>query len=150
MLLERFCLISVIFAVAFAAPISESIPMWHLPCGGLSQAVPLKNLEEEINISLESLRLQHQLIMNDYSKRNYESLYERVSFGVDDDQYIPNWIPGQKDVNFIKNLANADTVMVSTVNLINHYCSYISYILNCNLGLPLLVFRTVYLAIKSY
>jgi len=58
-------------------------------------------------------------MMNDYLKRDYEYLYEKVSFGVDDDQYIPNWIPGQKDVNLIKKLANADSLMVSTVNSID-------------------------------
>lgn len=69
--------------------------------------------------SLENLRLQHQLTMNDYLNRDYEYLYERVRIGVDDHQYIPNWVPGQKDVNLIRKLANAHTPMVSTVNSIN-------------------------------
>lgn len=117
MFLERVCLISTIFAVAFAAPrLSGSTPTWHLPCGELNlQAVPLKNLEEEMKTSLENLRLQHQLTMNDYLNRDYEYLYERVRIGVDDHQYIPNWVPGKKDVYLIRKLADANTPMVSAV-----------------------------------
>lgn len=127
MFLERVCLISAIFAVALAAPrISGSIPTWHLPCGELSlQAVSLKNLEEEMRTSLESLRLQHQLTMNDYLNRDYEYLYERVRIGVDDHQYIPNWVPGKKDVNLIRKLADANTPMVSvshSVNIVTRFC----------------------------
>lgn len=115
MFLERVYLISAVFTVAFAAPsISKSTPMWHLPCGEPNlQAVPFENFEEEIKTILEDLRLQHQLTMNDYLNRDYEYLYERVRIGVDDHQYIPNWVPGKKDVNFIRKLANEDTQMVS-------------------------------------
>lgn len=116
MFLERVCLISAIFAVAFAAPsISRSTPTWHLPCGQLNlQAVPLENLDEEMKTILENLKLQHQLTMNDYLNRDYKYLYERVRIGVDDHQYIPNWVPSQKDVNLIRKLANANNQMVST------------------------------------
>ncbi|XP_011878736.1 PREDICTED: uncharacterized protein LOC105568011 [Vollenhovia emeryi] len=118
MFLERVCLISVVFAVTFAAPrISGSIPSWHLPCGELNlQAVPLKNLEDEMKSSLENLSLQHQLTMSDYLNRDYEYLYERVRIGVDDHQYIPNWVPGKKDVNLVRKLADSDTSMI-----VNHY-----------------------------
>ncbi|KYQ48278.1 hypothetical protein ALC60_12606 [Trachymyrmex zeteki] len=114
MFLERVSLISSILAVAFAAPkISESIPTWHLPCGELNlRAVPLKNLEEEMKTSLKNLRLQHQLTMYDYLNRDYEYLYERVRIGVDDHQYIPNWVPGKKDVNLIRKLADASTPVI--------------------------------------
>ncbi|XP_071556208.1 uncharacterized protein [Temnothorax nylanderi] len=118
MFLERVCLISAIFAVTFAAPrISGSVPTWHLPCGELDyQTVPLKNLENEMKSSLENLKLQHQLTMNDYLNRDYEYLYERVRIGVDDHQYIPNWVPGKKDVNLVRKLADANTPMI-----VNHY-----------------------------
>lgn len=118
MFLERVCLISAVIAVALAAPrISGSMPTWHIPCGELSSAaVSLKNLEEEMKTSLANLRLQHQLTMNDYLNRDYEYLYERVRIGVDDHQYIPNWVPGKKDVNLIRKLATANTPMI-----VNHY-----------------------------
>ncbi|XP_011687678.1 PREDICTED: uncharacterized protein LOC105449917 [Wasmannia auropunctata] len=118
MFLERVCLISAVIAVALAAPrISGSMPTWHIPCGEPSSpAVSLKNLEEEMKTSLANLRLQHQLTMNDYLNRDYEYLYERVRIGVDDHQYIPNWVPGKKDVNLIRKLATANTPMI-----VNHY-----------------------------
>lgn len=138
MFFERVCLISAIFAVTFAAPrISGSIPTWHLPCGELNlQVVPLKNLEEEMKISLDNLRLQHQLTMNDYLIRDYEYLYERVRIGVDDHQYIPSWVPGQKDVNLIRKLTNANAQMVSTVTHLTLSLIYIVYVSNRDLGLP--------------
>lgn len=140
MFFERICLTSVIFAVAFAAPISESIPTWHLPCGKLNlQVVALKNLEEEMETSLENLRLQHQLTMNEYLNRDYEYLYERVRIGVDDHQYIPNWVPGTKDVNLIEKLTNANTPMVSTVIQLTLLLVYV--VSNRNLSLPLKYFK---------
>jgi len=84
---------------------------------------------------LENLRLQHQLTMNDYLNRDYEYLYERVRIGVDDHQYIPNWIPGKKDVNLIKKLANANTPMVSTVIQLTLLLVYV--VSNRDLSLPL-------------
>ncbi|XP_012528324.1 uncharacterized protein LOC105832163 [Monomorium pharaonis] len=118
MFLGKVYLISTVFAVAFAAPsTSRSMPMWHLPCGELNmQVVPFENLNEEINTIFENLRLQHQLTMNDYLNRDYKYLYERVRIGVDDHQYIPNWVPGQKDVNLVKKLTNANTEMI-----VNHF-----------------------------
>ncbi|XP_011645690.1 uncharacterized protein LOC105432536 [Pogonomyrmex barbatus] len=119
MFLKSVCLISVIFAVASAAPMtSESVPTWHLPCGEILnlQPVSLKNLEEEMKTSLENIRLQHQLTMNDYLNRDYEYLYERVRIGVNDHQYIPNWVPSKKDVNLIRKLANANAAMI-----VNHF-----------------------------
>lgn len=136
MFLERVSLISSILAVAFAAPkISESIPTWHLPCGELNlRAVPLKNLEEEMKTSLKNLRLQHQLTMYDYLNRDYEYLYERVRIGVDDHQYIPNWVPGKKDVNLIRKLADASTPVVSTIIQLTLLLVYIVHVLVRNLG----------------
>lgn len=99
------------------------------------QAVPLKNLAEEMKTSLENLRLQHQLTMNDYLNRDYEYLYERVRIGVDDHQYIPNWVPSKKDVNLIRKLANANTPMVSTVTQLTLLLVYV--VSNRDLSLPL-------------
>lgn len=89
--------------------------MWYLPCGEeMETEGPItSNFEEELKISLQSLRLQHQLTMNDYLNRDYEYLYERVRIGVHEHQYIPNWVPGKNDVKMIKRLANAKPQMVS-------------------------------------
>ena len=136
MLLERINLISSILAVAFAAPkISGSIPIWHLPCGKLNlRAVPLKNLEEEMKTSLENLKLQHQLTLKDYLIRDYEYLYEKVRIGVDDHQYIPNWVPGKKDVNLVRKLVDASTPMVSTIIQLTLLLVYIICVSDRNLG----------------
>ncbi|XP_012281342.1 uncharacterized protein LOC105700245 [Orussus abietinus] len=82
---------------------------WHLPCGEVldNEPIPAENLDEEVKNSLGNLRLQHQLTMNDYLTRDYELLYERVSIGVDQHQYIPNWVPGKKDVSHVRKLAKA-------------------------------------------
>ncbi|KAL0130007.1 hypothetical protein PUN28_001945 [Cardiocondyla obscurior] len=118
MFLERICQLSIILAVAFAAPRNfGSTPAWHQPCGQLDlQPVPSKNLKEEMRSSLESLKLQHQLTIKDYLNRDYEYLYERVRIGVDDHQYIPNWVPGTKDVNLVRKLADTNTPMI-----VDHY-----------------------------
>jgi len=72
--------------------------------------------------------------MNDYLFRDYEYLYERVRIGVDDHQYIPNWIPGKKDVNLIRKLVDASTPMVSTIIQLTLLFVYIVYVSDCNLG----------------
>lgn len=84
-------------------------PSWHLPCGQVLSAEPgiSENLEDEVRTTLQNLQLQHQLTMNDYLNRDYDYLYERVRIGVHDHQYIPNWVPGKKDVNRVKNLVRA-------------------------------------------
>ncbi|KOC70507.1 hypothetical protein WH47_00652 [Habropoda laboriosa] len=108
-----YLLISVL-AVVSGAPkrtIRSTLPMWHLPCGDQIEIeqVPasLVNVEKEVRISIESLRLQHRVAMDDYLNRDYEYLYERVRIGVHEHQYIPNWVPSKKDVNTIKKLTHA-------------------------------------------
>lgn len=92
--------------------------MWYRPCGeDIDTAVAsLESFEEEANISLESLKLQYRLTMNDYLVRDYNYLYEQVHFGLDKRQYIPNWLPGKRDVELVKNLTNADSQTVSAIN----------------------------------
>ncbi|XP_076634008.1 uncharacterized protein LOC143348073 [Colletes latitarsis] len=118
MFLSRSCLLISVLAVVSGAPkrsTRSEVPMWHLPCGEMeTDGSSFANLEEEVKISLESLRLQHQLAMQDYLNRDYEYLYERVRIGVHEHQYIPNWVPGKKDVNMIKRLAKPQMI-------INHF-----------------------------
>ncbi|XP_072759501.1 uncharacterized protein [Anoplolepis gracilipes] len=121
MFIKKVCLISTIFALTSAAPkrISRStIPIWYVPCGEdieLEVGSP-ENFEEDTEFTFESLRLQHQLTMNDYLNRDYEYLYERVRIGVHDHQYIPNWLPSKKDVNLVRRLANANSQTIA-----NHF-----------------------------
>lgn len=115
-----YLLISIL-AVVSGAPrrgARSAMPTWYLPCGEdmETEAPSIVNLEEEVRASIQSLRLQHQLTMNDYLNRDYEYLYERVRIGVHEHQYIPNWVPGKKDVNMIKRLANANAQTVSGIS----------------------------------
>ena len=93
--------------------------MWYLPCGEeQGEEIEVPSLDEEItgnvqNLTIENLRLQHQLTMNDYLNRDYEYLYEDVRIGVEEYQYIPNWVPGKEDVNKIKKLVNTSPQTVS-------------------------------------
>ncbi|XP_078049403.1 uncharacterized protein LOC144476392 [Augochlora pura] len=113
-----FALLSLL-ATAAAMPkrsIRSTVPSWHLPCGEVieMEAATIENIEEEVMSSLESLRLQHQLTIEEYLCRDYEYLYERVRIGVHDHQYIPNWVPGKRDVNIIKRLVNAKPQMIAS------------------------------------
>ena len=115
-----FVVVLSILAIVYGAPrrLRRSLtPTWHLPCGEILEAeVPTSDkLDEEIRASLESIKLQHQLTMNDYLNRDYDYLYESVRIGVHEHQYIPNWVPGKKDVNSVKNL-----VQKSEQTVINH------------------------------
>ena len=105
-----------IIVIATAAPrrTERSTPSWHRPCGELQETdvTSSGNEEEEIKSSLESIKLQHQLTMTDYLNRDYDFLYERVRIGVHEHQYIPNWVPGKKDVKIIRKLAKAKSQMV--------------------------------------
>lgn len=90
-------------------------PTWYLPCGENleTEAMPFVNVEEEVSNSIQELRIQHQLTMNHYLNQDYDYLYERVRIGVHEHQYIPNWVPGKKDVNAIKRLTKASPRTVS-------------------------------------
>ncbi|XP_076667832.1 uncharacterized protein LOC143368711 [Andrena cerasifolii] len=94
------------------------VPTWYLPCGGEveTEAPEAVNFEEDISVSLGSLSFQHKMTLDNYLTRDYEYLYERVRIGVHQHQYIPNWVPGKKDVNRIKSLANATPQMI-----VNHF-----------------------------
>ncbi|XP_076279103.1 uncharacterized protein LOC143208532 [Lasioglossum baleicum] len=120
MFVRVFCLLVSCLPIVCAAPSrSIDVPSWHRPCGDGSldiEATSIENLEEELESIMESLRLQHHQAMNDYLNRDYEYLYERVRIGVHDHQYIPNWVPGKKDVNIIKRLVNAKPQMIA-----NHF-----------------------------
>lgn len=91
------------------------LPFWHLPCGQVieSEISNDDNLIEGLKSVLISLKLQHELTMNDYLSRDYEFLYERVRIGVHEHQYIPNWVPGKKDVHIVKKIAGKNPQTVS-------------------------------------
>ncbi|XP_014485948.1 PREDICTED: uncharacterized protein LOC106750258 [Dinoponera quadriceps] len=122
MFLERVCLISTAVLVAvYAAPrVSrlQEVPKWHFPCGGDLdvEVASWEDLEEETVNSLESLRLQHQLLMSEYLSRDYNYLYESMDFSVKKKQYIPNWLPDEKDVDLVKGLADANPQTI-----VNHF-----------------------------
>ena len=106
-----------ILTIVTAAPrrSKRSIPLWYKPCGELqeNEVSSPGNEEEELRASLDSIKLQHQLTMNDYLNSDYDFLYERVRIGVHEHQYIPNWVPGKKDVNTVRKLAKRNSQSVS-------------------------------------
>ncbi|KAF3427989.1 hypothetical protein E2986_08115 [Frieseomelitta varia] len=125
MFVSRSYLFISMLVVVSAAPrrhTRSSLPMWYLPCGEeQGEEIEVPSLDEEItgnvqNLTIENLRLQHQLTMNDYLNRDYEYLYEDVRIGVEEYQYIPNWVPGKEDVNKIKKLANT-----SPQTIVDHF-----------------------------
>lgn len=107
--------VSILVIVSTAPNRSKrSTPAWHKPCGLLQETeAATGNDIEDIRLSLESIKLQHVLTMNNYLSRDYDFLYERVRIGVHEHQYIPNWVPGSKDVNTVRRLAKASPQMVS-------------------------------------
>ncbi|XP_076391718.1 uncharacterized protein LOC105663295 [Megachile rotundata] len=118
MFVTRGYLLIFILAVASSAPrrhTRSTVPTWHLPCGVELEIemASTSNLDEEVGSLIESLKLQHGLAMNDYLNRDYDFLYERVRIGVHEHQYIPNWIPGEKDVGMIKRLKNAQPLTIA-------------------------------------
>lgn len=128
MFIKIIYLISAISALASAAPkrtTRSTIPIWHMPCGENSGLEVFSldnfeenvefNFEENIEFNFETLRLQHQLTMNDYLYQDYEYLYEGVSFILHDRQYIPNWLPDKKDTDLVRRLTNANSLMVSLI-----------------------------------
>ncbi|KZC14690.1 hypothetical protein WN55_07327 [Dufourea novaeangliae] len=121
MFVSRCCLFTFVLVVVSGAPRRSprsTVPVWHSPCGDESEteAAAFTNLNEEVETSLKSLKLQHKMTMDEYLNRDYDYLYERVRIGVHEHQYIPNWIPGKKDVNMIKRLVNAKPQMIA-----NHF-----------------------------
>lgn len=105
------------------------VPYWYVPCGSSEdyELIDPRNIDEEIISSLRNLRIQHELLMNDYLSKDYEFLYERVRIGVHEHQYIPNWLPGKKDVHTVKRLKHFKPQMVSTRN--NHLYTLLSHLL---------------------
>ncbi|OAD54613.1 hypothetical protein WN48_06501 [Eufriesea mexicana] len=106
-----YLLISILVVVSAAPRRSGKLaqPMWYLPCGENldTDPMPFVNVEEEVSNSIQELRIQHKLTMNHYLNQDYDYLYERVRIGVHEHQYIPNWVPGKKDVSAIKRLTKA-------------------------------------------
>ncbi|XP_057335656.1 uncharacterized protein LOC130674365 [Microplitis mediator] len=91
-------------------------PFWHLPCGDPTPDSEINNLnEEEGELSLERIINQHKNALADYLHHDYEFLYERVRLGPAEHQYLPNWLPGKKDVHIVKKLSGK-----SSQTIINH------------------------------
>lgn len=95
----------------------SSVPAWHKPCGEDLDTSVITNTDENFDEAaadgLRSIALQHQLTLTNYLNSDYEFLYERVRLGVQKHQYIPNWIPGKKDVAAVKRLQNSGVREVS-------------------------------------
>ncbi|KAK2584104.1 hypothetical protein KPH14_006546 [Odynerus spinipes] len=109
---ESTCVFFGLLAVVSAAPKrkvrSASTPApWHLPCGEVIELGSYEDSEQELKSILNSLKLQHQLTLQDYLNRDYEYLYDRVRIGVHEHQYIPNWVPGKKDSGRIRKLSKS-------------------------------------------
>ncbi|XP_026668220.1 uncharacterized protein LOC108623609 [Ceratina calcarata] len=120
-----YLLISALVVAVIAAPSGQTksqVPRWHLPCGSTveTETSAIVNFNDEVRDSIERLSLLHQLTMTDYLNRDYEFLYERVRIGVHDHQYIPNWVPGKKDVNLVKGMINAEPQTVSVYCIANY------------------------------
>jgi hypothetical protein len=125
MLTRRVCVLLTLSAIvvgtrpspALSGPVytKSPVPYWHLPCGDVEERDPTepRDLDEDIRISLRNLRIQHELMLSDYLSKDYEFLYERVRIGVHEHQYIPNWLPGKKDVHAVKKLTHVKPQMVS-------------------------------------
>ena len=104
----------------------EPDPYWYKPCGndtGSSDhrqidGAQLRDVNEEIGSSLKNLRIQHELMLNDYLSRDYEFLYERAKHGIHKHQYIPNWLPGKRETHAVKRLQNTKPEFVSFTYLL--------------------------------
>lgn len=136
MFVSRGYLLLSILAAVSAAPrrhTRSNLPMWHLPCGEELEMDDYldTNIEQETSNSIQNLRLQHELTINDYLSRDYEYLYENVRIGVEEYQYIPNWVPGEKDTHMIKNLANTNS---QTVSLISHILGLFFFVFSFRLS----------------
>lgn len=133
MFLKRVCLISVILAVASAAPsrLFKRVPMWYLPCGQFEyeDVNSLEESEEEISTRLDRIKVQYRLTLDNYLEQNYGSLYKKVRIGVLDHQYIPNWVPGRADVNTVRKLNDSGLQTVSAgtqLTLLHVYFVHVS------------------------
>ncbi|XP_014608240.1 PREDICTED: uncharacterized protein LOC106788984 [Polistes canadensis] len=107
--------------VVIAAPNNRNvryvtdIPPWYLPCGDVIDQGFDADSQQELGSILSRLKLQHKITLQDYLNHDYEYLYNRVRIGVHEHQYIPNWIPGKKDSNYIRRLGKS-----SQQTILNH------------------------------
>ncbi|XP_015189353.1 PREDICTED: uncharacterized protein LOC107073278 [Polistes dominula] len=91
------------------------IPSWYLPCGDVIEQGFDGDSQQELDSILSHLKLMHKITLEEYLYHDYEYLYNRVRIGVQEHQYIPNWLPGKKDSNYIKRLGKS-----SQQTIINH------------------------------
>ncbi|XP_053598027.1 uncharacterized protein LOC103572836 [Microplitis demolitor] len=92
------------------------LPFWHIPCGEPVTENAMNSVsEQDIELSLERIKTQHQNALSDYLHHDYEYLYEHVKVGPAEHQYIPNWVPGKKEVHIVKRLTGK-----SPQTIINH------------------------------
>ncbi|CAD6245368.1 GSCOCG00013668001-RA-CDS, partial [Cotesia congregata] len=85
------------------------LPFWNVPCGEpVTDNVITGVSEQEIEASLERIKNQHQNALSDYLHHDYEYLYENVKVGPKEHQFIPNWVPGKKEVRIVKSLNDTD------------------------------------------
>ncbi|KAH0551974.1 uncharacterized protein LOC123270754 [Cotesia glomerata] len=86
------------------------LPFWYVPCGEpVTDNVITGVSEQEIEASLERIKNQHQNALSDYLHHDYEYLYENVKVGPKEHQFIPNWVPGKKEVRIVKRLTDGSS-----------------------------------------
>ncbi|XP_069677798.1 uncharacterized protein [Periplaneta americana] len=93
--------------ISLSAPTGSTsdTPMWHVPCGDTenqqSNFTIVLNKKMWIQQMGRSLRkIQHQLniTMEHYKSQMFNEVYKEVRRGVDDNQFVLNWVPGMGNV----------------------------------------------------
>ncbi|XP_012344449.1 uncharacterized protein LOC105736004 [Apis florea] len=124
MFASRSYLLISILAVASGAPkirIKSSIPTWYLPCGEIleiDESNEEASTDVDVKLYVQRLKIQHNLTLSNYLLQDYDYLYEKVRIGVNEHQYIPNWVPGKKDANAMKRRIKS---ALSPQTIVNHF-----------------------------
>ncbi|XP_014231925.1 uncharacterized protein LOC106655857 [Trichogramma pretiosum] len=80
---------------------------WHKPCGIHLNDISIgaRASKSEVRSSMMSVRIQFQLVFNDFQKQNYDYLYDDASNDLKEKHYVPNWLPW--NTSWIKDLTKA-------------------------------------------
>ncbi|KAK3919375.1 Nonribosomal peptide synthetase 8 [Frankliniella fusca] len=90
---------------------AETLPFWHHPCGrSVDLVVPspkgssgrsAKTVARKINKALERVWRQLNMTVLHYKLQRFDKLYYQVVIGVNEDDYIPSWVPSKDDLPVI-------------------------------------------------
>lgn len=137
MFASRSYLLISILAVASGAPkirIKSSIPTWYLPCGEIleiDESNEEASTDVDVKLYVQRLKIQHNLTLSNYLLQDYDYLYEKVRIGVNEHQYIPNWVPGKKDANAmkrrIKSALSPQTVSAVRLSYVHWSCEIVPF-----------------------